>query len=173
MSYALYLLNVYTCLYTRSAVTPPPIHQPTHISTQLVSDSVAMLLRKQTNTLSRDTTMWRLAKDIDPMRDAKLVHGTPIVPGLTKVAAQSGYVQLTLSIKSLQQTAVYDHKGKVKKDWDDPPVEKEDFWVFEHPLGPQWEARWRLAGMVNPYQEVDVSRGAVDPAVFSPQRGSK
>lgn len=137
---------------------------------------MAMLLRSQTTTQSGETKSWRLAKDIDPVRDARLVHGTPIVPGLSKVAAMAGYVQLTVAIKSQQQTAVHDVKGRVKKDWDDPPVEVEDFWVFEHALGPRKDARWRLVGMVNPYQELEggaAPQGAVDPSVFQKEPADK
>lgn len=145
------------------------MHPPSYKPTQMVSDRMAALLRRQLTTQSREARQWRLAEPLNPKRDVLLVHGTPIVPGLNKMAAQMGYVQLTVCIKSKQQTKVQDAKGRVKKDWDDPPVEATDFWVFEHPLGPRKEARWRLVGMVNPYKEVKSTdpQGGVDPASFT------
>ena len=140
-----------------------------HYLAQMASDRMSALFRQQIGIKSRETRQWRLAEPIDPKRDVKLVHGTPIVPGLSKLAAQMGYVQLTVCITSKQQIEVRDARGNVKKPWDDPPVEATDYWVWEHPLGPRRDSRWRLVGMVNPYEEVEPTglQGGVDPSLFT------
>lgn len=146
-----------------------PMWMLSHDDAQMVSDRMASLLRQQITTQSRETRQWRLAEPINPKRDVKLVHGTPIVPGLNKLSAQMGYVQLTACITSKQQTEVRDARGNVIKPFDEPPVVMTDYWVWERPLGPKPDARWRLVGMVNPYQEVAASgpQGSVDPGQYA------
>lgn len=105
---------------------------------------------------------WALAAPV-ALADAEVCHGRLILADPKD--DNTGFAQLTVRIPSRQRFSAYDRRGRlVAGSPTAPPLDVQDFWVFERPLRRQASNRWRLAGRLTVPAPGDAAAAAAAPA---------